>query len=215
MSKVANSSKVCVGNECSIHPDLGWFTCQCLCEDEGATVRTQSPWFEAIHRFWQNQKTWALLLLGLWQTDREEEKGAEGHQDKLWLGLLFWITAIFYNHPPDNALICLCMFLHADRMTDHFFLLCMNILHSTWSHTVDFFVPTPCLIFPVALPSLLSVVCFAVSAGLINQAAWQVNVRNGWVSVWRGRRVGCRCMYVYVSGEGREGERESQLLLST
>lgn len=32
----------------------------------------------------------------------------------------------------------------------------------------------------------MSVVCFAVSIGLINQAAWQVNVRNGWVKCLRG-----------------------------
>ncbi len=139
----------------------------------------------------------ALVFLGLWQTDREE--AAEGHQDKLRLGLFF----LNQCNTLQSAPLTILSILTGGQIT---FFCCAGICCITWSHTVGFFAPT-LLVLPPFLPSV-SVVFFAVSIGLINQAAWQVNVRNGWVSVWRGRRVVCRCICVCVCVRVARGKRE-------
>lgn len=59
----------------------------------------------------------------------------------------------------------------------------------------------------------VSAVCIALNIGLINQAAWQVNVKNGWEGVWNHMSVVCRCVTVSVCEWWRE--RDSQLSLST
>lgn len=86
----------------------------------------------------------------------------------------------------------------------------MHGCYRTHGHvTVGFPVPPLCLFFS-PLPPLLCL-WFAVNIGLINQAAWQVNVRNGWVSVWRGGRTGSVQVHVCVCVEGKGEPAVAQL----